>query len=666
LQLSVNPQKHKRERQMTTSLFPNFPIAGTVRDLQPIEIRMVDHSPLERLWDELVSRHHYLGHRKMLGERLKYLAFSGGRPVAALGFRSAALKMECRDRFIGWSAEQRAKHLSRVANNNRFLILPEVRVKNLGSYLLARVIRQLQPDWHLVYGRELLLLETFVDPRWFQGTIYKAANWVHVGTTMGFGRQGPSYRYHGHAKEVYLYPLRRDFRRIIECTQRPPKPSKPSKQGDWYLMMLTGKDWNPDLVAQTNLAVEEVQGLAGSLLEFHRQFHDCFQREEQRVMSLVYMKGLASDLEAKSAEPIALRYLDQKGVRNMQHFLSTGTWENVKVEKKQQILLGAKISETEDDMFTMDNSEFPKKGRESAGVARQYCGNLGKVENCQSGVFLGYAGQKGYGLLSAKLYVPEKWFGEEYAERRAKCHFPEDLPYQAKPEIALALLQQAKATGAFSGRWVGCDSTFGNDPAFLDAVGEEHLYFAAVRSNTRVWLERPGIGIPPYKGRGPRPKKERPLTDPVPVSEIAHAPTLSWQTVSMGEGAKGPIFANVARIRVIEQRMSRPGKECWLFLRQSMDGETKYALSNAPEDIPMEELIRAAGMRWSIEQLFQEGKSHLGMDHYEIRSYPGWHRHMCLVFLVMHFLLTVRLELGQKKLDHASTGQTPAFGCSGG
>lgn len=131
----------------------------------------------------------------------------------------------------------------------------------------------------------------------------------------------------------------------------------------------------------------------------------------------------------------------------------------------------------------------------------------------------------------------------------------------------------------------------------------------------------------------------------MPVSEIARDSALSWQTVSMGEGAKGPIIAKAARIRVIEQRDGRPGKECWLFLRQNMDGETKYALSNAPEDLPMEKLIGAAGMRWSIEQLFQEGKSHL---HYEIRSYPGWHRHMCLVFQAMHFLLTVRLELGQK------------------
>ncbi|MHB8182991.1 MAG: IS701 family transposase, partial [Candidatus Desulforudaceae bacterium] len=219
--------------------------------------------------------------------------------------------------------------------------------------------------------------------------------------------------------------------------------------------------------------------------------------------------------------------------------MTTSTWEADNVQKEHQIRLGEKISD-EDGMFTVDSSEIPKKGRDSAGVARQYCGHLGKIENCQSGVFLGYAGKKGYGLLGGRLYVPEQWFSEEYAERREKCHFPEDLSFQTKPQIAFALLQKAKETGAFWGRWVGCDSMFGNDPAVLDAVGEEYRYFAELRSNTRVWLERPEIGIPPYKGRGPRPKKEKPLTDPVPVSEVANAPALPWITVNMGEGAKGP------------------------------------------------------------------------------------------------------------------------------
>lgn len=166
----------------------------------------------------------------------------------------------------------------------------------------------------------------------------------------------------------------------------------------------------------------------------------------------------------------------------------------------------------------------------------------------------------------------------------------------------------------------------------------------------RSGLRDPEIGIPTYKGRGAYPQKQRPLTDPVPVSEIANDPSLSWQTVSIGEGAKGPIIAQVTRLREVEQRDGLPGKEYWLFLRRYADSEIKYALCNAPQDMTMEEMVRASTMRWSIEQLFQEGKSYLDMDDYEVRSYTGWHRHMTLVFLIMHFLLSVRIEFGEKNL----------------
>lgn len=624
-------------------------IEGTVKDVKPVKIQMVRQTSFEPLWDELVRQYHYLGHRNMPGAQLKYLAFIDTAPIAALSFRSASLKLKPRDCFIGWSNQQRSEHLLQIANNNRFLILPWVRVKNLGSYILSRITQHLLQDWELFYNRELLLLETFVDPRWYQGTVYKAAGWIHVGNTMGYTKKGPSYVYHGHPKEVYLYPLKADFRNIIGCMERPfKKPSPAYPERSQLPMMYTYDDWDPDVLATLNLDREEVCELAEKLNTFHQQFSHCFKREEQKVISLAYLKGLSSDLEAKSAEPIALRYLNEKGVRNTQHFLTTGSWDEGKLQGEHQRKLAEKISR-EDGMYTIDSSENPKKGNESAGVARQYCGRLGKVENCQSGVYLGYASSKGYGLLAGQLYVPEKWFTADYAERREKCHFPEDLTFKTKPQIARKLLQETEATGAFTGRWVGVDSFFGSNPEFLDAVAEKYYYFADINSNTLVWLERPEVGLPPYKGRGPYPKKERPLTDPVSVSEIAKGPLPSWETVNIGEGSKGPVIAEVARLRVIEQRDSLPGKECWLFLRKNADSEIKYAFCNAPQDISLEELARVSGMRWTIEQLFQEGKSCLGMGDYEVRSYTGWHRHMILVFLIMHFLLSVRLEFGSKK-----------------
>mgnify|MGYP001059735520 CR=1 FL=1 len=635
---------------MSSSYFR--PVEGNVGDIKPVKIEMVRKTSLELLWDELVRCYHYLGHQKMPGARLKYLVFSNGVPISALSFRAASLKLKPRDCFIGWSKEQREENLLKLANNNRFLILPWVRVANLGSYLLSHIIYNLEKDWYHYYGAKLLLLETFVDPRFYRGTVYRAAGWVHVGATLGFTKKGSSYRYHGHPKEVYLYPIKKDFRSIIGCVKRPFKRSCPrtSKypERSLFKMMLTHDGWDPNLAASLNISTAEICILGQKLYDFHQQFSGCFRREEQRVISLTYLKRLASDLEAKSGEPIALRYLGQKAVRNTQHFLTTGIWDDKALQAQHQRML-AKMISGEDGMFAIDSSENPKKGGESAGVSRQYCGRLGKIANCQSGVFLGYASCKGYGLLDSKLYVPEKWFGKDYESRRKNCHFPEDLSFKTKHELALELLKKAEKTGAFAGRWVGVDSFFGANPDFLDAVGKNYYYFADIRSNTLVWLKRPKISLPPYKGRGPYPKNKRPLTDPVLVSEIAKDPLLSWKTVSIGEGAKGPIVAQVACLRVIEKRGHLPGKECWLFFRKNADGEIRYALCNGPRDMPVKEMIHMSSRRWSIEQLFKEGKSYLGMDSYEIRSYTGWHRHMSLVFLIMHFLLSVRIEFGQKK-----------------
>ena len=625
---------------------------------------MVRHSSLEPLWDELVRKHHYLGHRKMPGANLKYLAFCGGSPVAALSFRAASLKLGPRDCFIGWSVQQRSQHLVQLANNNRFLILPWVNVKNLGSYLLSRVTCQLDRDWFDYYGQQLLLLETFVDPRFYQGTVYKATGWVHVGSTLGYTPQGSAYVYHGHSKEVYLYPLRADFRQIIGCRQRPyRKPSRPSVKRSHDPMIIERIGWDPSLVAQLSLKTEDVVKLAPKLINFVENFKSCFQNKEQMFNALAYLKGLASDLTAKSVEPIAIKILGVEKVRTLQHFITGAPWKAETVLKKSREDVLHTLAD-DDAMVTLDSSEMPKKGEHSAGVQRQYCGNLGKIENCQSGVFLGLASKKGYALLDAKLYMPEKWFDESHTEKRVKAHVPEDLTFQTKTAIAWELLQKAKTCATFNCRWVGMDSFFGKDAAFRDAISKNYDYFADIPANTNVWLQRPEIGLPPYKGKGPYPQKEKALTDPMEVRKLAKDQALAWETVNLGEGAKGPIFAEVLLLRVIECRDNMPGPECWLFLRKQEDGKIKYAFSNAPADTPQEELLTASTLRWSIEQLFQEGKSHLGMDHYETRSYPGWHRHMTLVILIMHFLLEIRLEFGEKKLYYTAPGPSVAVCCA--
>ena len=196
------------------------PVECSLSDLGEIRLEMVSGSPLESLWNTLVREYHYLSHQRIIGKRLKYLAFAAQIPIAGLSWNDASLRLEARDCFIGWSDEQRKKYLKHVINNNRFLIPNWIRVPNLASYLLARGTKAVTRDWHDKYGQKPFLLETFIDPR-FYGTSYKAANWIYVGNSKGYGLGRTGYKYHGLIKEVYVYVVERDFRKIFGCRQRP-------------------------------------------------------------------------------------------------------------------------------------------------------------------------------------------------------------------------------------------------------------------------------------------------------------------------------------------------------------------------------------------------------------------------------------------------------------
>jgi SRSO17 transposase len=627
-------------------------IRGSLSSHKPISIEIASSSSLERLWDDLVRTHHYLGYQKLLGRHLKYIALIDQRPVAALSWSAAARKLHVRDGFIGWDQTQRRQHLHHVAGNSRFVIPPWVQIYNLASHVLSKTIKRLNEDWIQRFGFPLWMLETFVDPRYFQGTLYKASNWTFIGQSAGFGKKGIGYFHHGRIKEVYVYVLDPDFRKYIGCRPKPyrcywrPPPNQQKMEA--LKMILRDTEWHPGIEASLDLNTDEVEALADELVTFHQQFHDSFNRSEQKRLGLGYLKGLLSNCERKSAEPMALNLMDgKKDVRSLQRFMQTHGWDRDGMEKTHHEMLAPKIA-TEDGMITLDPSEFPKKGKESVGVARQYCGRLGKVENCQSGVFIGYSSIKGYSLLSCQLYMPQKWFTKEYEERRNKTLAPKDLVFQTKQQIGLVLIECLVQGGLFPAKWIGCDAAFGADIDFLKSLPEDLYYFASIRSDEKVFLNKPEVGLPPYKGRGRRPNKLRVLDgqQPVIVKELAKSSIIDWHSVVLGEGAKGPIVAEAACLRVYRCREDLPDDEpVWLFLRRNADGQIKYAVSNAPEDICFAELCQASTMRWPIEQCFQEAKSHLGMGQYEHRSWPAWHRHMLYVFLGLHFLLHVRLNL---------------------
>jgi hypothetical protein len=194
------------------------PIAGSVEQIKPIELKQVRKTSDELLWNELVNKYHYLSHRVIVGSHLKYIAFYEGRPLACLAWGAAIWALQWRDQFIGWSHRQKRRNLKFVVNQTRYLILPWIKVKNLASHLLSINIKRLLRDWRQIYAHPIYLLETFVDPNRYSATCYRASNWIYVGQTKGYAKQINFY-YHGQVKDIYLYPLDPKFReKLIEST----------------------------------------------------------------------------------------------------------------------------------------------------------------------------------------------------------------------------------------------------------------------------------------------------------------------------------------------------------------------------------------------------------------------------------------------------------------
>ncbi len=391
------------------------------------------------------------------------------------------------------------------------------------------------------------------------------------------------------------------------------------------------------------LAVQEltrdvVASLAEELVAYHQHFAPLFYRREQRDWAAVYLRGLlTADVPRKNVEAMALRLLGvgpyaEREVRALQQFIGEGAWDDDALLAEHQRLVNETLSE-EDGVLIVDGSDFPKHGQHSAGVAPQWCGHTGKKDNCQAGVFLGYASRKGATLLDRRLYLPESWFGEDHRTLWQDCRIPEGICFQTKHELAAQLVEGVMQAGQLRARWVVCDEGYGDSPAFL---------------------------VPPQtrSRKGPAPRRERlhPSSPAkVTVEELARQwPSSAWQRFRLLEGHKGPLVADFLVLRAVLPRDRLPGPEVWVVIRRKVSGEAsepewKFYVSNAPLETPLPTFVRVSGMRWPIETCFAECKGELGMDQYELRFWRGWHHHMTLVMLAHHFLVRWQQKLALRE-----------------
>ncbi|MBN1627630.1 MAG: IS701 family transposase [Deltaproteobacteria bacterium] len=400
-----------------------------------------------------------------------------------------------------------------------------------------------------------------------------------------------------------------------------------------------------------NLFIEEFKG-------FHAQFADCFSREEPRENFYQYMAGQMSQLERKSIEPIALNVENAK-VRAMQHFLSDIEWHEDLILTRYRDMVSEDMGD-EDGVLIFDESGFVKKGNDSVGVFRQYCGSIGKVENCQVGVYAAYASRHGYAFLDSRLFIPEKWFGEDYAERRKKCRLPDEICFKTKPQLAVEMLEHIVCEGALSFRYITADSIYGNSPEFIDAAERVPgaIYFVALPSDTLCWMQNPATIEKTYRYAGEQRTKwilSETTDKPSTFEKIAKGTNdYFWYRRTVSEGAKGPIAYEFMKRRVVLAKDGKPDRTVWLIVRRTI-GEAhnySYFISNAGISTRLKTFVWISGVRWAIEQCFEEAKSDLGMDHYEVRKFPGWRHHMITCMLAHFFLWHMRIKLGKKSASY--------------
>jgi SRSO17 transposase len=382
--------------------------------------------------------------------------------------------------------------------------------------------------------------------------------------------------------------------------------------------------------------ISAVQGGTAYLADIERRLAPYFERAEPRQRAMAYLRGLLSPAERKNSWQLAEVSGDTTPYA-FQHLLRRALWdpEAVCEELRRYVLQHLGDAEA---VLVIDETGFLKKGRHSAGVARQYSGTAGRVENCQIGVFLGYASQLGHTLLARELYLPQEWTNDH--DRCRQAGIPDDRRFATKPQLARQMLARAFAAG-LPAQWVAGDSVYGDDRRLrLWLESQPQAYVLAVSGKEYVWVDG----------------QQRQVK-----TLLAALPQDGWRRLSAGEGAKGPRWYDWCWLPLAEP--IDPAWRRWLLIRRSRSDPTElraYVIF-APQDTTLEEVVRVAGTRWTIEQLFEAAKGEVGLDHYEVRSWTGWYRHITLAMWALALLTVLRagaiaVEALKKSLSSCQPG----------
>jgi SRSO17 transposase len=409
-----------------------------------------------------------------------------------------------------------------------------------------------------------------------------------------------------------------------------------------------------ELLEDAVVEPEQCHGMLSRLEQFVEPFAACLVRSKQRMLARQYVAGLASQVKRKNVESIA--YHHDQDRQMLQKFIGQYTWDHRPLVKELVRQVGAALGRA-DAVLVIDPSAFAKKGTESVGVQRQWCGRLGKIDNCQVGVFLAYVSAEEQALVDMRLYLPKSWARSK--ARRAKAGVPAEVKFRTRHKQALAMLDEHAA--ALPHAWVAGDDEMGKVPEFRGQLAARHeRYLLAVPSNTLV---RDLEAEPPvYSGRGRHPKSPWQRVDKWCGALAQEA----WTTIDVRDGEKGPL--TVEATKVLVRAKTAPGKgydETLIVIRERQaDGSMKhdYYLSNAPPDTPLAEFARVAKAAHRIEECLHRAKSEAGLADYEVRTWRGWHHHQTLSLLATWFLTQ---ETRRGKKIHAGDHR-PADSCAAG